>query len=219
MFIDNYDAVVFDMDGVIFDSERACLKVWKYLAGEKGLDNIDEVFRKCIGTTTVMTTQIIRDAYGDSFDVDAYMKESSKTFHSWYDGGKLPMLPGVRELLEFLKSTRVKIGLASSTREQSVRRELTEAGLIDYFDYITCGDMLKVSKPEPDIYLLACKNLQTAPEKSIAIEDSYNGIRSAYRAGMVPIMVPDMVQADEEMNKISHAVIKSLIEVKKYFES
>lgn len=219
MFIDNYDAVIFDMDGVIFDSERACLKVWKYLAGEKGLDNIEEVFRKCIGTTTVMTSQIIRDAYGASFDVDAYMKESSKTFHSWYDDGRLPMLPGVKELLDFLKTTNVKIGLASSTREQSVRRELTDAGLIGYFDNLTCGDMLKVSKPAPDIYLMACDNLHVLPERAIAIEDSYNGIRSAARAGMVPIMVPDMVPADEEMRTLSFVILNNLIEVKKYFQN
>ena len=211
-------AVVFDMDGVIFDSERGCLNVWNELAEEYGLENMEEVFKRCIGTTVVATSQILRDAYGEDFDVPKFQKLASLRFHERFDDGRLPVLKGARELLIYLSEHKYIIGLASSTREATVKQQLTDAGLIGYFDYITCGDMLKVSKPEPDIYLLACKNLGVEPKNAIAIEDSFNGIRSAYRAGMIPFMVPDLIPADEEMEELSEEIFDDLLAVKAYFE-
>ena len=95
--------------------------------------------------------------------------------------------------------------------------ELELLGVLKYFDTLTCGDMLKKSKPEPDIYLMACESLGIEPSEAVAIEDSYNGIRSAYRAGMVPVMVPDIIGPDEEMRELSKVICKDLKEVKKWF--
>ena len=215
----NVQAVVFDMDGVIFDSERCCLNIWKEIAEEKGLSSIGEVFYKCIGTTVPKTKQILKDAYGDNFDPDMYMEESSRRFHERYDHRKLPMLPYAEEILIFLKENGFRIGLASSTREATVRMQLTEAGLIGYFDRITCGDMLKKSKPEPDIYLKACADLDVAPENAVAIEDSFNGIRSAHAAGMIPVMVPDLVPPDDEMRALSSHIFNDLNEVKEWIRA
>lgn len=214
----NVKAVVFDMDGVIFDSERGCLNVWKEIAEEHGLENMEEVFKRCIGTTVVATSEILRDAYGKDFDVSRFQKKASVMFHERFDDGRLPVLKGARELLIYLSEQKYIIGLASSTREATVKQQLTDAGLIGYFDYITCGDMLKVSKPEPDIYLLACKNLGVDPKEAIAIEDSYNGIRSAYRAGMIPFMVPDLIPADKEMEELSFKIFDDLFAVKEFLE-
>ena len=135
-------------------------------------------------------------------------------YHERYDGGRLPLKPGIRELLEYLKENDYKIGLASSTREAVVSQQLIDAGLRPYFDNLTCGDMLKKSKPEPDIYLMACEKLEVLPEEAIAIEDSFNGIRSAYRAGMFPIMVPDLLQPDDEMRELSGKIFEDLFKVK-----
>ncbi len=212
-------AVVFDMDGVIFDSERCCLNIWEEIAGEKGLSSIEEIFRKCIGTTVPRTKQILIDAYGKDFDPDEYMTESSKRFHERYDHGKLPVLPFAEDILSFLKDKGYKIGLASSTKEATVKMQLTEAGLIGYFDRITCGDMLKKSKPEPDIYLKACADLDVDPANAVAIEDSYNGIRSAHAAGMIPIMVPDLIAPDDEMKQLSYRIFNDLGEVIKWFKA
>lgn len=215
----NVKAVVFDMDGVIFDSEKGCLDIWLELARENNLSNMEEVFKKCIGTTVVKTTQILKDNYGEDFDVESFQGEASRRFHERYDDGRLPVLPGAREILEFLKEEGYIIGLASSTKEATVKQQLTDAGLIGYFDYITCGDMLKVSKPAPDIYLLACKNLKVSPDEAIAIEDSYNGIRSAHAAGMIPFMVPDLIEADDEMKKLSYGIYDNLFEVIEFFKT
>ena len=126
------------------------------------------------------------------------------------------MKPGVKELLSYLKENGYLVGLASSTRQAIVEQEIRDAGLMPYFDNLVCGDMLKRSKPEPDIYLKACENLDVEPRMAVAVEDSYNGIRSAKRAGMVPVMVPDMVQPDEEMRSLAHKICKDLFEVKNW---
>ncbi|MCR5501900.1 MAG: HAD family phosphatase [Lachnospiraceae bacterium] len=206
----NIKAVIFDMDGVIFDSERCCLNIWKELAAAASLEDIETNFQKCIGTTVPVTKKILSDCYGDRIDPDAYMAESSRLFHERYDNGKLPLLPYAEEILSFLKESGYLLGLASSTREATVRLQLGNAGLLHYFDTVTCGDMLKKSKPEPDIYLMACAATGVEPKEAVAIEDSYNGIRSAHAAGMIPVMVPDLIPADEEMRALSYRIFPDL---------
>ena len=128
------------------------------------------------------------------------------------------MKPGIRELLIYLKEAGFKIGLASSTREVTVTQEITDAGLLPFFDNLTCGDMLKKSKPEPDIFWMACERLGVKPEEAMVIEDSYNGIRAAHRAGTTPVMVPDMIPPDEEMHLLAYKIFNSLLEVKEWME-
>lgn len=211
-----YEAVIFDMDGVIFDSERLVLEGWQEIAAKYGIEGIEEVLPKCLGVNAQTTREIFRAHYGQDFPYDEYKKEASALFHSRYGNGKLPLKPGVRELLSYLKDEGYLVGLASSTRQAIVEQEITDAGLMAYFDNLVCGDMLKKSKPEPDIYLKACENLNVEPGMAIAVEDSYNGIRAAKRAGMVPVMVPDMVQPDGEMRDLAHKIFKDLFEVKKW---
>lgn len=212
----DFDAVIFDMDGVIFDSERAVMDCWIELSEKYNLKDIEKNYLACIGTTVIKTREIMMDAYGESFRYDDYAKEASVMFHERYDDGRLPMKEGVREILDFLRQNGKKIGLASSTRKQSVVSELKAAGIYDCFDEIITGDMVSKSKPEPDIFLLACERIGVAPERAYAIEDSFNGIRSAHRAGMKPIMVPDLLPANDEMQELAEKVVDNLSEVINY---
>ena len=213
-----FSCIIFDMDGVIFDSEQACLNCWRELAGKWGLDDIETVFRRCIGTNNKQTCDIVEEAYaatkGEGI-AERLMKESSVLFHTRYDNGKLPVKPGARELLEYLKGQGVRLGLASSTRRQSVEKELDAAGFLKYFDSLTCGDEVRVSKPDPEIYLLACGAMHVKPADAWAIEDSYNGVRSAHAAGLNVIMVPDIIPADDEMKSIADMICADLFEVRK----
>ncbi len=211
-----YKAVVFDMDGVIFDSERAVMQCWKEVASRHNIPDIEKAILACTGTTMVRTREIMLNLYGADFPYDEYARESSAIFHSRYDGGRLPMKPGVKELLTFLKKHDKKIALASSTRHQVVTDELRDADIIEYFDRIICGDMVSRSKPAPDIFLKACEALNISPSDSYAIEDSYNGIRAAHAGGLHPIMVPDLLPADEEMQSLAEIVLPSLTSVMEY---
>lgn len=216
MSFKEYDAVVFDMDGVIFDSERATLNCWLELTDKYGIENIEEPFLACTGTNMVRTREIMLEAYGPDFPYDEYAKEASRLYHEKYDGGRLPMKSGVKELLNFLKKENKQIALASSTRRQTVMNQLRDAGILEFFDAVICGDMIERSKPAPDIFLKACEELTIEPQKAYAIEDSYNGIRAAYAGKLMPIMVPDLLPANDEMEQMAEVILKNLFEVINY---
>ena len=214
----DFDAVVFDMDGIIFDSEQAVLDCWEILADKYGFGDIREVFLACTGTNDAKTKEIVLNAYGPDFPYDEYAKESSKIFHEKYDGGNLPMKKGVNHILDFLKESGKKIALASSTRREIVTQELRDAGLLPYFDELVCGDMISKSKPDPEIYLKACEAIGVAPGRCYAIEDSYNGIRSAHAGGLKPIMVPDLLPATDEIIPLTVTVVEDLDRVIDYLK-
>lgn len=214
-----YDAVVFDMDGVIFDSERATMKCWLALADKYNIKNIEEPYLACTGTTMARTREIMLETYGDDFPYDEYAAEASRMYHEKYDGGRLPLKPGVVELLEYLKGENKRVAIASSSRRKTVVSQLEWADLIKYFDAVICGDMVERSKPAPDIFLKACEELGVAPEKAYAIEDSYNGIRAAAAGKLHPIMVPDLLPATCEMNELAETILEDLKHVIDYLSN
>ena len=208
-----YQAVVFDMDGVIFDTERLVIEFWKEVAKKHNIPNVEHTCIQCLGTNRVRTREIFLENYGADFPYDPYRTEVTELFNTHYKGVPLPTKPGVRELLSYLQEQDIKVGLASSTAQHLVRDEIGTAGLLPYFQTLVCGDMVEHSKPAPDIFLKACEILNADPTKSIAIEDSFNGIRSAHCAGMTPIMVPDQVQPTDEIRALAFHVMPSLLDV------
>ena len=212
------EAVIFDMDGVIFDSEKLVLDAWERVGEKYRIEGIREIFTECIGTNKVKTKEIVYAHYGSSFEYDSFSQEASLFFHEFVQKEGLPVKKGVREILQYLTDEKISVGLASSTRLAVVEEELKQAGLYYYFQVVMGGDLLKKSKPEPDIYLMTCDKMGIAPESAYAIEDSYNGIRAAYSAGMMPIMVPDMLEATDEMKEKSVAIFDDLLQVLQYFQ-
>ncbi len=210
----NKRAVIFDMDGVIFDSEQLVIDSWRKVASLRKIEGIEETCRRCLGTNSTMTRSIFLERYGPQFPYDDCQRELTALFRQ----GRLGIKPGLLALLDYLKEKGYLIGLASSTNRSNVEWELSVAGLLSRFDHLTCGDMLKKSKPEPDIYLMACQALNVLPANSFAIEDSYNGVRSASRAGLHTIMVPDLVAPDQEMEALAAVILPSLNEVIAYLE-
>ena len=209
--------VIFDMDGVIFDSERAYIAAYKKLAPKYGLNDFEVIHRACmdsIGANRQKTKEIFFAYVGHEFDYLAYREDVQVELNK----NDYVIKPGVFEIFDWLRETGAKIALASSTREVSVRKSLGKADLVKYFDQIVCGDMVSHSKPHPEIFLKAAETLQVAPETCYVIEDSFNGIRAAHAAGMHPIMVPDILQPDEEIRGLAEVVLPSLFEVKEYLE-
>lgn len=212
-------AVVFDMDGVLFDTETLCQDSWMAIAEERGLPGMAEIFPQCIGLNANDSKQVVLRAYGQDFAYEEFRQQASVWFWDYIEKNGLPVMPGVREILEWLKEHNWKVGLASSTRRSSVENHLEQAGLRDYFQTVVTGDMVEHSKPQPDIYLMACRELGVAPEEAFAIEDSPNGIRSAHAARMTPLMVPDMIAPDDEMKRLSSRIFDSLLDVMEYFRT
>lgn len=202
-------AVIFDMDGVLFDTENLCMSSWRVIAARHGLEGIDEVNRRCIGLTVTATRKILREAYPGK-DMDAIHDERRMYEKKIIAEEGVPLKPGAEDILKALKGAGLPVALASSTRQVTVESELKSAGLYGYFDAIVCGDMIERSKPHPDIYLAACEKLGIAPEDAAAVEDSFNGMRSAKAAGMFTVMVPDILQPDEEILKITDCLCEDL---------
>ena len=211
-------AVVFDMDGILFDTERVCQDSWIEVAQKRRLPGMEEIFPRCIGLNSSGSRQIVLEAYGEDFDYEGFRMEASAWYWSYIEANGLPVMPGADSLLHWLKSSGWKMGLASSTRRTTVLRNLELAGFSDYFPVVVTGDMVEYSKPQPDIYLLACRELGVKPEEAYAIEDSPNGIRSAHAAGMRALMVPDMIAVDEEMQRLSFRIFKDLNQVLAYLK-
>lgn len=202
-------AVVFDMDGVILDSETISDITWRMAAEEKGLPINPDILNSCRGTNKNDSMAILKTHYGKDFDSAAFLERTSELFHQIEEKDGIPLMPYAKEILEYLKS-RYRLCLASSTRGPTVERQLRTAGVIDFFETRTTGDLVIHSKPDPEIYLMACKSIGVKPEECAAVEDSFNGIRSAYAAGLHPIMVIDKLKPTEEIKKMCECIFDSL---------
>ena len=196
-------AVVFDMDGILFDTERLCRDCWIALSKEFAIPNMEEVYALCIGVNVQTTRQIVYDNYGKDFPFEEYDRRASAMYNEYIAEHGVPVKEGVRETLEALAKAGAKIAVASSTRREKVLRLLASTGIDRYFTAVVGGDTVTHSKPDPEIFLTACEALSVAPEEAIAVEDSHNGIRAAHAAGMLAVMVPDLLPVTEEMRKIS----------------
>ena len=205
--------IIFDMDGVILDSETISDRTWRIAAKEKGLEINDRILNSCRGTNKNDSMAILKIHYGKVFDSAAFLERTSELFHQIEESEGIPLMHYAKEILEYLKS-RYILALASSTRGVTVERQLRTAGVIDFFETRTTGDMVIHSKPDPEIYLMACKSVGLEPSECYAIEDSLNGIKSAYAAGLKPIMVIDKIQPTDEIRKMCVAVFDSLEELK-----
>jgi HAD superfamily hydrolase (TIGR01509 family) len=214
----NEKTVIFDMDGVIFDTENLSLDCWHKLAGQYGIKEVDQVYHRCIGVTVDSARQIFVDAFGTRVDHDEFSAKASELFFQYVAEHGMPMKPGVREILDYLAANDYKLGVASSTAGHLVRSQLAGRELLSYFQVVMCGDMVRRSKPAPDIFLAACEALGSNPTRSYAIEDSYNGIRAAAAAGMKAIMVPDILWPDEEIKDLAYRIFPSLLEVRDFFK-
>ena len=207
-------AFVFDMDGVIYDTERICRIAWKEAAQIHQLDRIEEDLDACTGLNRHDTELYFKNKYGADFDFASFNQRTRQYSKDYLAQHGVPLKPGVVELLEELKKRNCPIALATSTHKESAMAHLTETNLTKYFDAIITGDMVTHSKPDPEIYLIACKALATNPHNCAAIEDSPNGIRSAYNANMNAIMVPDLIAPTEEISKLLSYRFDSLLELK-----
>jgi HAD superfamily hydrolase (TIGR01509 family) len=205
-------AVIFDMDGLLVDTEAPVRDALMSAAARVGRDLPMAVFMSMVGTTSAHSDQVPVEHFGADFDLEAYLAEVRRLLELAFDIG-VPLKPGAAELLVLLDEVGLPKALVTSSSRGAVDRHLP-AQVVARFSILITSESVERGKPHPEPYLKAAAALGIPPEDCLALEDSHNGIRSAHAAGMMAVMVPDLLEATDEMREKTVAIADSLHEVR-----
>jgi HAD superfamily hydrolase (TIGR01509 family) len=206
-------AVVFDMDGLLLDSERLARMAFLEACDVLGLAVDDAVYARCIGSTPAGTEAILRAALGPAIDYAALDHLWNERYQRRIQAAPVDLKPGALALLDALAELGIPRGLATSTGRVTATRKLSGAGVIAYFSCLICGGETARGKPHPDPYLAAVAGLGVPAADAWALEDSENGVRAAHAAGLQVIQVPDLVEPSAALRALGHPVVGSLLDV------
>ncbi|MDK7050086.1 HAD family hydrolase [Aerococcus sanguinicola] len=214
-------AVIFDMDGLMFDTERVGYEQTQRAADELGLDYDIETFKAYLGVSEEEVFDYFHKRYAGEAKLEDFISLTSQYIEETLkDPNNVYEKPGLYDLLDYLKSRQIKLYLASSSRRHEIMRNLEGKGIADRFEGLVAGDEVERAKPDPEIYLKAYGLTELEDKQAVLVlEDSKNGLRAAYQAGLPTVLVPDMMPADEEMKDKAVAVKDSLAGVIDYIES
>lgn len=212
--MNNIEAVVFDMDGLMFETEKLWLDSVKKTNEVYGYNVPIDLIIECMGKRKDAIDAKLKEEMGENFDPIEFRNLNRKFMDEDVRNNGLQIKKGLKELIKFLKEKNIKIAIASSSSFEKIHTRFKQANLdINEFDYVIGGDMVTISKPDPQIYLKSCEVLNVKPENAIALEDSDSGIKSAVSAGMKAILIPDIKSPSEETLKIAYKKLDNLLEV------
>jgi HAD superfamily hydrolase (TIGR01509 family) len=211
-------AVVFDMDGLLVDTEVLIRDLMMELAAARGAQLPDHVFQRMVGLPNEASDAVARAHFGPAFPLDAFFADVSERVHAACEVG-VALKAGVIELLDHLDAATVPRAIATSSSHTAVKRTLGPSGILPRFDAVVAAGDYARGKPSPDPFLTAARRLDVAPEHCLALEDSHNGVRAAHAAGMMTVMVPDLLEATDEMRAKCLAIAESLHHVRELITS
>ena len=213
-----FRAAIFDMDGLLLDSERPILEAWLQAERELGCGFEPELFLRVIGRRGSEGAALFRASLGSAFPYDEVRARVQVLMAAVRERG-YAIKPGARELLARCRAEGLRCAVASSTRRAQLEQRLTSARLYEYFQAFAGGDEVERGKPAPDIFLLVAERLGAAPSQCLVLEDSEHGARGAVAAGMQAVIVPDLNQPSDEARAFSLAVLPSLMHAAEHFEA
>lgn len=209
-------AVVFDMDGLLVDSERLARSVLQAAAADCGFRLSDEVYLTLIGCGPEDADTRLAEHFGAAFHVPTFRSRRTERKREVIETAPVPLKPGARELLAFVAELGMPIGLATGSTREDVRELLGD--LAEAFSAIATRDDVVRRKPSPDLYLAAAASLGVAPAECLAVEDSFSGVRAAAAAGMTVLMVPDLAEPTPDVVRLAAGVYGSLVELREAME-
>lgn len=204
------DGAIFDMDGLLFDSEAVYQRKWRDVAREYGLSLPDAFTAEICGTSGQLTLDVIQKYFGDADDPQKIRLEVRRRVTEELMV-HVPEKKGLHEILDFFSERKIPMAVASSSSIESIEHHLRAAGIRGYFSKVVSGAQIEHGKPAPDIFLLAAKELGQSPARCLVFEDAVNGIKAAAAAGTHPIMIPDLVQPTDEITDLCDGVFENLI--------
>lgn len=206
-------AVIFDMDGLILDTEKLLVKYWCQAANEAGFPMQREHALNIRSLARKFAIPYLQGIFGENFDYVKIRSRRMELMKEHIAAHGLETKPGITTLLDYLDSRGIPAAIATATDIQRTEDYLGKVGLLGRFSRIVCAAMVESGKPKPDIYLYAAQQLGLPANECLALEDSPNGVRSASSAGCVTVMVPDLTRPDEELEKLIFAKAGSLADV------
>ncbi len=214
----NIDLIIFDMDGLMFDTEKLIFETREEACKKYKQKLSYQLFKETIGMDRIRTREVYRKYYGGSFPFEKIVNEANRLLDNRICSEGVPLKEGLLELLEYIKEKQLKMALATSTGRSRAEMMLDLSDTKKYFDVITYGNEIVNGKPDSEIFLKTSQKINCPPEDCLVLEDSENGIMAAYKAGMLPIMVLDIIEPGEEIEAMLFKKFHSLKEVKNYFE-
>ena len=205
--------VIFDMDGLMTDTERLYIDLWCQILRERGMEEHRDVVTRCIGMDHGKTRAYIKETQGEDFDYLSVLGEAGKRSDAYCQAHGVPVKPGLYELLDYLDQEKIPYAVATSSRGEGARSKLRQIGVLSRLHGLVTGDMVEKGKPDPEIFLRAAEALQLPPEHCLVLEDSPHGILAAYKAGCLPMMIPDLWAPDEETQSMLYARGETLLDV------
>lgn len=205
--------VIFDMDGLMIDTEKLLTRFWCEAAQFYGWNMTKEHVLGIRSLAAKYAEPHLKGIFGDDFNYFDVRAKRIELMNAYIAENGIEKKKGLDELLDYLDEAGLKKAVATATDRKRTKMYLTSIGVYDRFDKIVCGDMIKNGKPAPDIYITAAGELELPCGECMALEDSPNGIRSAFTAGCVPVMIPDLSQPDDETAKIMYEKCDDLSQV------
>ncbi len=212
------NAVVFDMDGLLIDTETVIFRAMERATAAIGREMPFSVFQRMVGLQDADSDRIVVEHFGDGFDLAAWSQAVTGHAHEEMEAG-VALKAGVEEILDYLAGAKIPCAIATSSSRRAVERGLGRRGLTDRFGAIITREVQTHGKPHPQPFLKAAEALGVAPADCLALEDSHNGVRAASSAGMMTIMVPDMLDPTEEMRTLTVRIAHDLHEVRELLEA
>lgn len=206
--------VIFDMDGTLLDTQRIYVEAWDVAGKHQGLPNLGRHIALVCGMNEIGWGNFLKERY-PTMDLPTFKQEVVDYVVAHLE---VKFMPGALKTLDFLKQAGVPIAVASGTDTPTVRAHMEKLNAAHYFDAFIGGEQVKNGKPAPDIFLKAAEVLDFAPEACFVVEDSANGIRAGYAAGMRCIGIPDLAIFDEDVQKMLFAKVTRLDETIPFFE-
>lgn len=202
--------IIFDMDGVLIDSERQSNEGWLWAAGQLGVDMPMWLIDSFKGAPAELCCKFFDDYYKGVIDYWEAKELRTQHVYKIRETEGIPVKKGVKDIFEYIRNNGLKCAVATSTRRESAEKTLHEIGVWDYLDAVVYGDEVERGKPEPDIFLRAAKAIGVNPSEAVVVEDSINGIKAGYAADMRVVHIPDTIAIDDDIRKLTYMVCDDL---------